>query len=521
MRLRSADRPRSGCGVVPVGANALATIAAVLDRSGPPRRLPAWAPLLATCLGQFMVVLDATVVNVALPAIRRGLHLGTSDLQWVVNAYLLTLGGLILLGGRLGDHFGRKRMYLVGAALFSAASLAGGLAPSGGVLLGARAVQGVGAALLAPGTLSLLTSVYTERRARTRALAIWSVVSASGATLGVILGGVLTYFAGWRWVMFVNVPIGVLVLLLGGAALPETIRREGAREKLDVPGALTITAALAALAYGVVETESHGWGSTRTLAVLGVAAALAALAVAIEARAQNALIPFAVVRRGPIATAVVMIMILGGVINATIYFQSLWLQLVRGYTPLGAGLLLLPAGCVVMATPAFAARATTRYGPQIVAAASLAAAGAAVLWMSRWGVHGSVVVQQVMPSMLFAAGGSVCFFAITFLLTSAVEQRHSGLGSGLFNAGRQVGGSITLAVMTVIAATHTKTLAGAGHGASRGQTAAGYGFAMISLTGLAVAGVVLIVAYARRRGGRSATRSATDAERRAPEPASS
>jgi EmrB/QacA subfamily drug resistance transporter len=474
---------------------------------------------MATCLGQFMVVLDATVVNVALPAMRRGLHLSASDLQWIVNAYLLTLGGLILLGGRLGDHFGRRRVYLAGAALFSLASLAGGLAPSGAVLLAARAVQGVGAALLAPGTLSLLTSVYTERRARTRALMVWSVVSASGATLGIVLGGVLTEFAGWRWVLFVNVPIGVLVLVLGRIALPEAVRRGSARASLDVPGALTITAALSALAYGVAETERYGWGSPRTLGVLAAAGALGVIAVAIESRAKNALIPFAILRRRAVATAIAMMLILGGVINATIYFQSLWLQFVRGYSPLGAGLLLLPGGVVIIATQTFASRATTRYGPALVAAVSLAIVAAAALWLSRWGAHGSVVLEQTLPSMLFASGGSVCFLALTVLMTSSIEHEHSGLGSGLFNASRQVGGSITLAVVTVIAATHARALAG-GHRVSRSDTAAGYGFALVVVTGLAVAGVALAV-YARRSGGAARRRGPMpEAEQRpAPEPA--
>ena len=224
--------------------------------------MPPWAALAATCLGQFMVVLDATIVNVALPAMRHGLHLSATDLQWVVNAYLLTLGGLILLGGRLGDHFGRKRVYLIGGLIFAAASLAGGVAPDGAVLLAARAVQGVGAALLAPGSLSLLTSVYTERRERTRALAVWSTTTASGGALGVFLGGALTDVLGWRSVLFVNVPLGVLVLVLGGMALPPMPRRHGPAKRLDVPGALAVTAALTALVYGVVETESHSWGST-------------------------------------------------------------------------------------------------------------------------------------------------------------------------------------------------------------------------------------------------------------------
>src|SRR5579862_7092381 len=360
------------------------------------RAVPAWAPLAATCLGQGMVVLDATIVNVALPVMRRGLHLSPTDLQWIVNAYLLALGGLILLGGRLGDHYGRKRVYLVGGALFSLASLAGGVAPSAGVLLGARAVQGVGAALLAPGSLSLLTSVYTEPRARTRALAIWNATSAAGGALGIFLGGALAELLGWRAVLFVNVPLGALILVLGGAALPSAPGRERAGRRLDVPGALTVTAALTALVYGVVSSESSSWGSTRTLVTLACAVSLFALAAAIEARAANALIPFAILRRGPVATAIAMMLLHGAVVTTTLYFQSLYLQQVRGYSPLGAGLLMLPFALLVTLTPALATRLVTRYGPRVVAALGPVVGICGLLWLSRWGSHDSIVVQMVL-----------------------------------------------------------------------------------------------------------------------------
>ena len=383
-----------------------------------------------------MVVLDATIVNVALPAMRRGLHLSTSDLQWVVNAYLLTLGGLILLGGRLGDHFGRKRVYLIGGLIFSTASLAGGVAPNGGVLLAARAVQGVGAALLAPGTLSLLTSAYTESRARTRALAVWGMSSAAGGALGVLLGGTLTDLLGWRSVMFVNVPLGRRSFSCSVAwRCRRPQRTEGRALRLDVPGALTVTAALTALVYGVVDTESHSWGSTRVLVVFAIAGALFAIAGVVESRASNPLIPFAILRRGPVATATTMMVIHGAVVTATIYFQSLYLQQVRGYSPFDTGLLMLPFVVVAIATPLLASSLTTRYGPRRVAIVGLFIEVVGVVWLSRWGAHGSILTQVVLPSMLFNLGGSICFLAMSVLLTSDMESEHSGLGSGLFNAG--------------------------------------------------------------------------------------
>jgi len=458
-----------------------------------------------------MVVLDATIVNVALPAMRRGLHLSGSELQWVVNAYLLALGGLILLGGRLGDHFGRKRVYLLGGLIFSMASLAGGVAPSGGVLLAARAVQGIGAALLAPGTLSLLTAAYTERRARTRALAVWSTTGATGGALGVFLGGALTDVLGWRSVLFVNVPLGVLVLVLGGMALPNSPRRDGPAKRLDVPGALTVTAALTALVYGVVETEAHSWGSPRTLLVLALAIVLFVIAVAIESRAANALIPFAILRRRTVATATTMMVIHGAVMTAMLYFQSLYLQQLRGYSPFGAGLLLMPFALVGIATPIFASQLTTRYGPRRVAIAAIVVETAGMLWLSRWGAHGSILTQVVGPSMVLGLGASICFFCMSVMLTSGLEREHSGLGSGLFNAGRQVGGSIGLAALTVLAAAHTRSLLAARHHAALAEaTARGYGLSLVVSAALLALGIVLIAAPTDRR--RQSALATVDAE---------
>ncbi len=458
--------------------------------------IPAWGALAATCLGQFMVVLDATIVNVALPSMRRGLHLDATELQWIVNAYLLTLGGLILLGGRLGDHFGRKRVYLIGGAIFSFASLIGGLAPSAGVLLGARAVQGVGAALLAPGSLSLLTSVYTEARARTRSLAVWNATAAAGGTLGIFLGGALADALGWRSVLFVNVPLGLLIVVLGIAALPADDRRERAPGPLDVPGALGVTAALTALVFGVVETETYGWSSARTLITLGLAVVLFALTAVIESRATNALIPFTIVRRGPIATVIAMMLIHGAVMTSAIYFVSLFLQQVRGYSPFMAGVLMLPFGLVVLVMPLLAARLTSQYGPRVVALATPPVAIVALLWLSRWNVHDNVVVGVVLPTMVLGVGVALYFFALTVMLTSTVEREHSGLGSGLFNASRQVGGSIGLAALVVLAAGRTASMA---HPKSVGAaTSAGYSFALVISAGMLALGMLIVACHVGR-----------------------
>ena len=454
-----------------------------------------------------MVVLDSTIVNLALPAMRRGLHLGTTELQWVINAYLLTLGGLILLGGRLGDHFGRRRIYLIGAAAFSVASLLGGIAPNAGVLLAARAAQGVGAALLAPGTLSLLTSIYTAPRARSRALAIWNAAAASGGALGIFLGGALTSAFGWRSVLFVNVPIGVLVLTLGRATLPETLKRTDAK-RLDVPGALSITVALTLLVYGTVESEMYSWGSPRTVIVLAAAAAMFGVTALIEARAANPLIPLTVLRHAPVATALIMMLVIGAVIQASFYFESLYLQQVRGYSPFDAGLLMLPFGLLVILTPSLAVRLTARYGPRRVAAVSPGVAILGLLWLSRWQLHGSIALQLVLPAMVFALGVSICFFALAVLITSSIADSHSGLGSGLLNSGRQVGGSIGLAALSVAAAAHTRSLVGSHHRLTPHAIAAGYAFGLLASAGLFLVGMLVLAtdAIRWRHGGEPAAK---------------
>lgn len=478
------------------------------------RRVPAWAPLAATCLGQSMVVLDSTIVNVALPAMRHALHLSATDLQWVVNAYLLTLGGLILLGGRIGDHFGRKRVYLAGGVIFSIASFAGGLAPTGGVLLAARGVQGIGAALLAPGTLSLLTSAYTEPRERTHALAVWSATTAGAGALGVFLGGVMTDLLGWRSVMFVNVPIGALVLVLGALALREPEVGSARQQRLDVPAALTVTAALTALVYGVVETTRYGWGSAHTVVVLAGAVVLFAITAAIEMRTRHPLIPFAVVRRGAVATAITLMVIHGAAVTATLYFQSLFLQQVRGYSPLDAGLLMLPFALLIIALPAFSAWITTRYGPRAVAMVALAVETTGLLWLASWSVHGNIAVQVILPAIVVAVGAAICFFAVSVMITTAIEPEHSGLGSGLFNAGRQIGGSVGLAALTVIAASHVHAIRGAQSIAA--ATAAGYGDALRVAAGLTVLGI-LIIAWHTRVRARSVNRRAAGVLRGEPQ----
>ena len=462
------------------------------------RRPSGGLALAAICLGQFMAVLDTTIVNVALPAIRRSLALSVVDLQWVMNAYLLTFGGLLLLGGRLGDHFGRRRVYLIGAVLFSLASLAGGFSPSGAALITARAIQGIGAALLTPGTLSLLTAAYPEARARTRAIGIWSASTGSAASIGVLLGGVLTQALNWRWVLFVNVPLGVLVLLLGGIALSESRGSDdGAAKRLDVPGALLITAAMTLLVYAVVDTDAHPWGSAHTLIPLCASVALLALFALVEVRTRDALVPISILRRRAVASGVLAVSLFGVLLTGTYYFLSLYLQGPRGLSPLDAGLAFLPATVVSVLASASGSRLCARFGPRVPLAFGLTCSTLALVWLSRVGVHGSLVTTALLPSALFGIGTGLCFVCVTVLVTSAVERREAGLASGMINAGRQIGGSIGLAGLSVLAATRAHDLLAIHPGAPLAASASGYGRAFLVASAIGVIAVLVVITLAR------------------------
>jgi EmrB/QacA subfamily drug resistance transporter len=451
-----------------------------------------------------MSVLDATIVNVALPAVRRSLALDVIDLQWVINAYLLTFGGLLLLGGRLGDHFGRKRIYMIGAIVFSLASFVGGIAPSGATLIAARAVQGIGAALLTPGTLSLLTSAYPEARARTRAIGVWSASAGSAASAGVLLGGVLTDTLGWRWVFFVNIPLGVAVLVLGGLALVESREHDERGKRLDVPGALLITAAMTLLVYAVVNTDRYAWGSWRTLVPLDASVVLLLVFVVFEAYASEPLIPLGVLRRRTVVVGVLTVSLFGLMLTSSYYFLSLFLQGPHRLSALNAGLAFLPTTVTSVLSSASGSRLCARFGPRRPLAGALVCATLGTFWLSRFGAHSDLVTSVLLPSALFGVGTGLCFVCVTVLVTSAVEGSRAGLASGLLNAGRQIGGSIGLAALSVIAATHARALLAVRPGAVAEANAGGYGRALLvaAFVGLVALAVVVV------RGAPSAAEAA-------------
>src|SRR4051794_22937855 len=309
-----------------------------------------WIALVLLCMAQFVVVLDAAIVNVALPSIQRDLHFSQQDLQWVVNAYVLTFGGFLLLGGRAADLLGRRRVFIVGLVLFSLASLAGGFAQSEGVLIGAPAVQGLGAAILSPAALSIVVTMFREGAERNKALGAWGAVAGSGGAAGVLLGGVLTESLGWQWVLFVNVPIGIIAAAIAPILLTES-RREGIERNFDALGALTSTGGLILLVYAVVKAVDNGWGSTTTIALLALAVALLAAFAVIETRARQPLVPFRVFRIGSVAGANVTGVLMGAALFSMFFFISLYMQQILGFSALEAGLAYLPLAVSVLRPP--------------------------------------------------------------------------------------------------------------------------------------------------------------------------
>jgi EmrB/QacA subfamily drug resistance transporter len=428
--------------------------------------MPSWAILAICCMAQFMVVLDVAIVNVALPQMRQDLGLSVTGQQWVVNAYTLTFAGLLMVGGRAGDLFGRRRVFMLGLGLFTFCSLIGGLAQSGAWLIGARAAQGVGAAILAPSTLSLLTTRFFEPAERRRALGAWSATAASGAAIGVLAGGVLTDLLNWRWVLFVNVPIGIVLLAGAWLALSES-RVDSAHRSLDLPGALTMTAGLSILVYGIVSTDTHSWGSPQTVTTLLAGGILLLAFVFIESRAAHPVVPLSIFKMKTLSAANGIAVTVGAALFGMYFFLSLYLQQINGYSPLKAGLAFLPAGLATMGGALTAARLVARIGPrrQLVIGLLLAAAGLA--WMSTVSAHAGYFAHVFGPVLMVGVGLGLSFVPMTMAATTGVPPHEAGLASGLVNTSRQVGGAVGLAAMATVAASAAR-----GHGATVGRLTA-------------------------------------------------
>ena len=387
-----------------------------------------WWALVLLAMADFVVVLDASIVNIALPSIGRGLHFSLANLSWVVNAYVLTFGGFLLLGGRIADRIGRRRVFIIGLGVFSAASLAGGLAHSEAWLIAARAIQGFGAALLAPAALSLVTAMFREGPERNRALSIWGAVAGSGAAAGVLLGGVLTSALGWRSVLFVNVPIGIVAILLTPWLIAES-RGDLARRSFDLPGAATVTAGLSALVYALVRAATVGWGSPQTIGVLIAAVALLALFVVIERRSEAPLVPFSFFRLRSVSAANATMLALGAAVIGLFYFLSLYLQKVLGYSAITAGISQLPLAVGIILAAGLASPLVNRLGIRPVLVAGLAAFAGGLVWFAQLPVHGDYLADVLGPSLLIALGLGFAFVPITILAETGVTDRDYGLVS--------------------------------------------------------------------------------------------
>src|SRR5262245_22253852 len=408
--------------------------------------------LLVIAAAQLMVVLDATIVNVALPHIQRALGFSGSGLEWVVNAYTLAFGGLLLLGGRAGDLLGRRRVFVAGLLVFSAASLAGGVATSQAWLLAARAVQGAGAAVVAPASLALVGTTFPEGRPRNRAMAVYAAMSVSGAVAGLVAGGLLTTYASWRWVLFVNVPIGTLVALAALRVLPESIRQRG---HFDLAGAVTGTAGVTALVYGLSQAaagrgEASHWGDASVVAALGAATVLLAAFAVIEARSMHALLPVRLLADRDRAGAYVVTLCLGTALLGMFFFLTLFMQVIWGYSALKTGLAYLPEAAAGLAGSGAAAQLLPRVGARrLLLASSLAAAGG-LTWLSRLGEHSSYSGGLLGPMLITGAALGIVFVPLSLTALSGAGE-DSGAASSLLNAGEQVGGAVGLAVLGTIA----------------------------------------------------------------------
>ncbi len=416
--------------------------------------------LLVIAMSQLMVVLDATIVNVAIPDIGQALKVAnTGDLQWIITGYTLTFGGFLLLGGKLGDRIGRRKVFITGAVLFAVASLLGGLASDLGLLIAARGVQGVGGALMSPSALALLTVVFPEGKERHRALGIFSAITAGGAAIGLILGGFLTEYASWRWVLFVNIPIAVVAIVGALSFVPES--RDERAKGFDIPGAVLVTGGLMTLVYGLVKGNAYGWLSPQTIGLLTLAAAMLSVFVAVQLTVDNPLVPFRLFRSRSLVGADLGGLFVGAGIFAIFFFLILWMQTVNGYGPVKSGLLFLPMTVLIGIGAGIGAQALGKVGPRPMLLVGPSLAGLGLLQLGlRLEVHSSYL-GVILPALACVAlGMGLTFVALTSSAIAGVSHEDAGIASALLNAGQQIGGALGLAVLTAVSVARTTHLGG-------------------------------------------------------------
>lgn len=452
--------------------------------------------LALLCVAQFVVALDVQIVAIALPTVGRDLGLARADLQWVVSAYVLTFGGFLLLAGRLADLFGRRRLFMLGFALFTSASLGCGLASSGTLLIAARAAQGLGAALIAPAALSLLTTTFREGPGRNYALAAWGAAAPLGGASGFLLGGLLTGSLGWPWVFLVNVPVGLLTLALTPRLLDESRDRAGGG-RLDVAGALTGTTGLVTLVYALTQAERAGFRTPTTLSLLALAAALIAAFCLIERRVKDPLVSFSIFRRRNVAEANFIYLVLTAVNGPVLFLLTLYLQDTLGYTPLAAGLAFLPASLVLVAAAPLGAWLTGRLGYRLAMAAGTFTLGVAVLLLARLSADGSYLSDLLPGLLLLGVGLNVASVAATVAGTARLDADEQGLASGLLNTSAQVGTALGLAVFVALSVNRADGLSLAGASPDEALVG-GFRLALLAAAALATAGAMMIMPFTTR-----------------------
>jgi len=455
-----------------------------------------WLALLVLCLGDLMIVLDSTIVNVALPSVKADLGFSQTSLAWVVNAYLLTFGGFLLLGGRLGDLFGQRRLFLIGVTLFTLASLGCGLATTRGLLLSARAVQGLGGAVVSAVVLSLIMNLFTEPGERAKAMGVFGFVAAGGGSVGVLLGGVLTNSLNWHWIFLVNLPIGVAVYALSLRLLPAA-RGQTTTGRVDVAGAVTVTASLMLAVYAIVNGNDAGWATGRTIGLLSTAVVLLALFLGIEARVRSPLMPLGLFRLRNLATANVIAVLWAAAMFAWFFLSALYLQLVLGFSPLQVGLAFLPADLIMGAfSLGLSARIVTRFGIRAPLAAAMLLVASGLALFARAPVGGKYV-SDVLPSMiLLGLGAGIAFNPLLLAAMSDVEPNDSGLASGVVNTAFMMGGALGLAILASLAAARTDALRASGADALAALNG-GYHVAFLAGALFAVVAAVLGAAFLR------------------------
>jgi EmrB/QacA subfamily drug resistance transporter len=458
-----------------------------------------WLALVLLSAAQFVVVLDASIVNVALPSIGDALDFSQENLPWVVNAYVLTFGGFLLLGGRTADLLGRRRVFMAGLLLVAVASLAAGFAVTEGQLIAARAAQGLGAAIISPAALSIVTTIFKDGAERNKALGVWGAVAGSGGAAGVLLGGILTDGLGWEWVLWVNVPVSLIALALTPRLIAESRAVHEVRA-FDVAGAVTVTAALSILVYAVVDAESAGWGSSKTIGLLALSVALLAAFVAIELRARKPLVPFSIFRIRTLTGANVVGLLVGASLFSMFFFISLYMQQVLGYSPIHAGLSYLPLALTIMASAGIASQLVTKLGYKPVLAVGLLFIVAGLVWFSRVSVGGVFTTDILGPSLLAAAGLGFAFVTTTIAAVSGVPEEESGLASGLINTSQQIGGALGLAVLSSVATSRTSDVLAGGSGLPDALTE---GFQTAFLGGAAIAALGFVLTLVLIKGSDS------------------